>query len=249
MPDPLAIYAAVLATAGAALSSRREDAAVALGLYATAVTVHERLDDPTWAVTAPKADHLAQVETDLARIRAAEDDILDLVTSRELDKEPPSPSWPPSPASARPLAPPAPASPTTAPSSAPTSKDCETASSRSDSKSSCPRRRASRTSSPPGTRPTSTTSAGFPTTPSSASTSRTASSPTPPSSETPTTSSSPSKPALRSPCRSTPDAAIRSATSSGGRGLADPQPKLPPVPAYRRKARVSVTPCNDSRRN
>jgi DNA invertase Pin-like site-specific DNA recombinase len=63
------------------------DAAVALGLYATAVTLHERLDDPTWAVTAPKADQLAQVEDQLARVRAAEDDIVDLITSRELDKE------------------------------------------------------------------------------------------------------------------------------------------------------------------
>ena len=63
------------------------DVAVALGLYSTALTLHERLDDPEWAVTAPKDDERAHVEAELARLRAAENDILELILSRTLDKE------------------------------------------------------------------------------------------------------------------------------------------------------------------
>jgi DNA invertase Pin-like site-specific DNA recombinase len=63
------------------------DAAVVFGLAAVGLTLHERLDDPTWAVAYPDSEALAAVENRLAELTQTRETITALISEDLLDAE------------------------------------------------------------------------------------------------------------------------------------------------------------------
>jgi DNA invertase Pin-like site-specific DNA recombinase len=61
------------------------DAAVLFGLAAVGFQLHERLDDPSWAIAHPDAEALAAVEERLAEITQTREEITSLLAERLLD--------------------------------------------------------------------------------------------------------------------------------------------------------------------